>query len=149
MMVVLAFIGTTLSRQVLERITDTSFRQWTRWTVMTLGTVYLGGNWVLVLCPEHVTIFKKEGWTKAQIREAVYERAVRPLSEFKRIAGHPDSAISAEDAGVAYHYLQTPEDLLIVTAGGKAGGFSAVIPPWAAADSRPVTRAVGVCIDCD
>src|SRR5947207_10532973 len=62
-----------------------------------LGTVYLGGNWVLVLCPEHVTIFKKEGWTKAQIREAVYERAERLLSEFKRIAGHPDSAISAED----------------------------------------------------
>ena len=114
-----------------------------------LGTVYLGGNWVLVLCPEHVTIFKKEGWTKAQIREAVYERAVRPFSEFKRIAGYPDSAISAEDAGVSYHYLQTPEDLLIVTAGGKAGGFSAVIPPWAAADSRSVTRAVGVCIDCD
>jgi uncharacterized membrane protein YfcA len=40
-MVTLAFIGTSLSRQVLERITDASFRQWTRWTVMTLGTLYL------------------------------------------------------------------------------------------------------------
>ncbi len=114
-----------------------------------LGTVYMGGNWVLVLCPEHVTIFKKEGWTKAQIRQAVHERAVRPFSEFKRIAGFADSAIRAEDAEIVYHYTQTPEDLLIVTAGGKAGGFSALIPPWAAgADSRPVTRAVGVCIDC-
>jgi hypothetical protein len=26
---------------VLERISDTSFRQWTRWTVMTMGGVYL------------------------------------------------------------------------------------------------------------
>ncbi|HET9578852.1 MAG TPA: TSUP family transporter [Usitatibacter sp.] len=40
-MVLLAVVGTTLSRQVLERITDASFRQWTRWTVMTLGVMYL------------------------------------------------------------------------------------------------------------
>ncbi len=114
-----------------------------------MGTMYMGGNWVLVLCPEHVTIFKQEGWTKARIREAVYERAARPLAEFKRLAGFPDSAIGAQDAQVMYHNVATPHDLLLVTAGGKAGGFSAVIPPWAAgADSRPVTRAVGVCIDC-
>ena len=40
-MVVLAFAGTTLSRQVLDRIGDASFRQWTRWTVMTLAAMYL------------------------------------------------------------------------------------------------------------
>ena len=41
MMVVLAFVGTMLSRQVLERMSDASFRRWTRWTVMSLGAVYL------------------------------------------------------------------------------------------------------------
>jgi uncharacterized membrane protein YfcA len=41
MMVMLAFVGTSLSRQVLERMSDTSFRKWTRWTVMTLGVMYL------------------------------------------------------------------------------------------------------------
>jgi uncharacterized membrane protein YfcA len=40
-MVVLAIAGTTASRRVLERISDVSFRQWTRWTVMTLGMAYL------------------------------------------------------------------------------------------------------------
>jgi hypothetical protein len=40
-MVLLAFGGTSLSRQVLERISDAAFRNWTRWTVMTLGAVYL------------------------------------------------------------------------------------------------------------
>src|ERR1700694_2421481 len=114
------------------------------------GTVYLGGNWILVLCPEHVTIFKKEGWTKAQIREAVWEQAARPFDAFKRIAGFADESISPEDAASTYHYIHIPDDLLIMTAGGGAGGFSALIPPWAAgADSLPVTRAVGVCIDCD
>ena len=114
-----------------------------------MGTMYMGGNWVLVLCPEHVRIFQHEGWTKEQIREAVYQRAVRPLAEFKRLSGLPDQAITEQDASAIYHNIATPDDLLIVTAGGKAGGFSAVIPPWAAgADSRPITRAVGVCIDC-
>jgi uncharacterized membrane protein YfcA len=39
--VVLAVVGTSLSKQVLERISDADFRRWTRWTVLTLGTVYL------------------------------------------------------------------------------------------------------------
>ena len=43
-MVILAFVGTSLSRQVLERMSDASFRQWTRWTVMTLGVFYLASG---------------------------------------------------------------------------------------------------------
>jgi uncharacterized membrane protein YfcA len=43
-MVLLAFAGTTASRRVLERISDDTFRQWTRWTVMTLGVAYLGSG---------------------------------------------------------------------------------------------------------
>jgi uncharacterized membrane protein YfcA len=43
-LVVLAFVGTTLSRKVLDRITDAAFRQWTRWTVMSLGVLYLLGG---------------------------------------------------------------------------------------------------------
>ncbi|HUQ73185.1 MAG TPA: TSUP family transporter [Burkholderiales bacterium] len=50
-MVVLAIVGTSLSRQVLERISDASFRQWTRWTVMTLGVMYLASGLRLVLTP--------------------------------------------------------------------------------------------------
>jgi len=48
MMVVLAFAGTTLARPVLERMNDTSFRFWTRATVMVLGTFYIAnGIWLL------------------------------------------------------------------------------------------------------
>jgi uncharacterized protein len=49
MMVALALVGTSLSRQVLERMNDASFRLWTRWTVMTLGAFYLAsGAWQLL-----------------------------------------------------------------------------------------------------
>jgi uncharacterized membrane protein YfcA len=47
-MIALAMIGTSLSRSVLERMSDANFRQWTRWTVTAIGVFYLGnGAWVL------------------------------------------------------------------------------------------------------
>ena len=48
LLIALAITGTSLSRRVLERLTDASFRQWTRWTVMVMGVVYLAsGTWLL------------------------------------------------------------------------------------------------------
>jgi uncharacterized membrane protein YfcA len=49
LMVALAIAGTTLSRRVLERLTDASFRQWTRWTVMVAGVVYLASGLKMLL----------------------------------------------------------------------------------------------------
>ena len=49
MMVILAFAGTQLSRRVLERMNDASFRWWTRWTVMSLGVFYLGSGIALLV----------------------------------------------------------------------------------------------------
>jgi uncharacterized membrane protein YfcA len=49
MMVLLAFTGTSLSRRVLERMNDASFRRWTRWTVLTLGVLYLADGVRLLL----------------------------------------------------------------------------------------------------
>lgn len=114
-----------------------------------LGGVHRGGHWVLVLCPEHVTIFKNEGWSKAQLKQAIYEKAVRSLADFKRLWGFADESVKPKEAEVIVHSLQSPDRLLVVTAGGGAGGFSALIPPWAGGDeSQPVTRAIGVCLDC-
>jgi uncharacterized membrane protein YfcA len=41
MMVGTAFVGTSLSGRVLERMSDASFRAWTRRVIMALGVVYL------------------------------------------------------------------------------------------------------------
>ncbi len=114
-----------------------------------LGTLYRSGFFVLVLCPEHVAIFKREGWTKDQIRQAIFERATRSVAEQKRLGGLPDEAIGPGEEEIVFHHPNSPEKLLIVTAGGGAGGFSAIIPPWAGgAESLPVTRAIGVCLEC-
>lgn len=49
MMVILAFTGTTLSRQILERMNDERFRLLTRWTVMAIGVFYLGSGVALLI----------------------------------------------------------------------------------------------------
>lgn len=47
--VVLAFVGTSLARQVLEKVSDANFRRWTQWTVLTMGVLYLAtGIWKLL-----------------------------------------------------------------------------------------------------
>ena len=46
-MAVLALAGTRLSRGVLERMSDASFRQWTRRTILTLGVIYLAAGAML------------------------------------------------------------------------------------------------------
>jgi uncharacterized membrane protein YfcA len=48
MMVVLAIAGTSLSRKVLDRMSDEQFRFWTRWTVMSLGLFYLASGVVML-----------------------------------------------------------------------------------------------------
>lgn len=48
MMVLLAFAGTSMSRSILERMNDVSFRRWTRWTVMVLGAFYLADGVALL-----------------------------------------------------------------------------------------------------
>ena len=48
-----------------------------------------------------------------------------------------------------YSALSSPEQLLIVAAGGPAGGFGAIIPPWLGNKSQAVTLPIGVCVDCE
>jgi hypothetical protein len=45
--------------------------------------------------------------------------------------------------------LGSPDQLLVVAAGGPAGGFGAVIPPWLGDKSRAVTLPIGACVDCE
>jgi uncharacterized membrane protein YfcA len=47
--IILAMTGTTLSRKVLEAMSDAAFRQWTRGTVLVVGSIYLvSGIWMLL-----------------------------------------------------------------------------------------------------
>lgn len=103
------------------------------------------GNYAIVLPPQLREHFDAANWTKADIRTYVFDRACIKRGEWADVG---KGSVVADKADRVYHALTAPEDLLVIAAGGPAGGFGAVIPPWLGHKSRAATVAVGACVDC-
>lgn len=103
------------------------------------------GDYAVVIAPQLRAHFDAAGWSKADIRAYVFEHAQIRRREWAEVG----KASAVGDKGDRYYRALTePDDLLVIAAGGPAGGFGAVIPPWLGAKSRAVTIPVGACIDC-
>lgn len=105
-----------------------------------------GGNYVIVIPKQLREHLERAGWSKQTIAEFLYERARVQRSDW---AGAGKRAVVRDRGDRIHTALQSPDDLLIVAAGGPAGGFGAVIPPWMGSRSRAVTAAIGACVDCE
>ena len=104
------------------------------------------GNYVVVLPPQLRTHFDAAGWTKDDIANCVFERARVRRGDWASVG---KGSVVKDRAEREYPALEAPEDLLVVAAGGPAGGFAAVIPPWLGTRSHAATVAVGACVDCE
>lgn len=98
------------------------------------------GNYALVLPPQIRDVFIRAGWRKADIREYVHAKARIRRREWR--AAGKGRVVSASNADREYAALGSPDDLLVVAAGGPAGGFGAVVPPWFGNQARAVTRTI-------
>src|SRR5262245_59275365 len=99
------------------------------------------GNYFMVVPKQHRQIFAAAGWSKKDIREYVYERARVQRGEWRGVG--KGAVAGRTDEARVYTALRTPDDLLIVAAGGPAGGFGAVVPPWYGTKGVAVTARVG------
>jgi hypothetical protein len=104
------------------------------------------GNHCLVLPPQLRDRLAGAGWSKADIRDYLHRQARVRRGDWERVG--KASVVSAANRNQEYAALQSPDDLLVVAAGGPAGGFAAVIPPWFGNKSRAVTAGVGFCLEC-
>jgi hypothetical protein len=104
------------------------------------------GNYVAVFPPQLRAVFHRHGWTKADVREFVFEHAVVRRADWEAVG--KAAVVSARNRGDVHHALPSPDHLLVVSAGGDAGGFAAIIPPWLGPKSAAATTAIGVCIEC-
>jgi hypothetical protein len=104
------------------------------------------GNYAIIVPPQLRAHFDAAGWSKADIRQYMFEKA-RVLRRDWADCGK--GSVVGDRGEREYAGLTAPEDLLVVAAGGPAGGFGAVIPPWYGNKSRAVTMAIGACVDCD
>lgn len=105
-----------------------------------------GGNYVIVIPKQLREHLQAAGWSKKDICEFVFERARVRRGEWANVG---KGSVVRDRADKVHPALGSPEDLLVVAAGGPAGGFGAVIPPWMGSKTRAVTAAIGACVDCE
>jgi len=118
--------------------------------VMTMaGHLSLSGQqFVVIIAGEHRKRLTTLGWTKRDIRIWLHEHAVRSEADLARAGRLPPPQTSGQ-AAQQHRAVADPEDILVVAAGGDAGGYSAVIPGWSGKfHSQAVTRMISPCPTC-
>jgi len=103
------------------------------------------GNYAIVVPPQLRSHFDAARWTKAMISDYVFEHARIKRQAWADVG---KGAVVGAKGGQEYAALESADDLIVLAAGGPAGGFGAVIPPWLGHKSRAVTVPVGACVDC-
>ena len=99
------------------------------------------GNYFMIVPKQHRQIFAAAGWTKKDVREYVHEQARVRRGDWRTVG---KAAIAGRtDEQRVYTALRSPDDLLVVAAGGPAGGFGAVIPPWYGTKGQAQTMQIG------
>ena len=99
-------------------------------------------NYCVVLAGEHMRTIAADGWSKADIRKFIFEHTTNTIAHFRR-TGRLPGAVKPVDETATRPLVLTPDDILVVAAGGRAGSFSCYIPGWA---SRTASEAVTVVI---
>jgi len=112
----------------------------------TVGSnnVYLGGEPLVLLGPEHAATAASTGWSKDEFKRQVWEHSAVPLARFapENIARfetiYPEG-FKDRPAGAVARFARDWRDIMVVVAGG-AGKHSALIPTFGA--TRSVTRQI-------
>lgn len=91
---------------------------------------------VVVLCPEHVKTLHRDGFSKQQVRQFLFENTGVPVHYYANndhgegtqlVSQYREIAIQGEPC---YQKFRDPEQIQIFVAGGTAGKFSAVLGSW-------------------
>ena len=100
------------------------------------------GNYAIVVPKQHRQTFVAAGWGKREIRQYIYEAAHVTRRQWRSVGKSAVAGLKDEDR--TYRALRAPEDLLVIAAGGPAGAFGAILPPWYGKKSLAVTRPIDI-----
>jgi len=98
------------------------------------------GNYAVVIAKQHQQIFAAAGWSKQNVREYVFDKAKVQRKEWRNVG--KGAIAGRRDEERSYCALRAPDDLLVIAAGGPAGGFGAIVPPWYGKKSLAVTMPI-------
>jgi hypothetical protein len=100
--------------------------------IATVGTGTIRPDekgFLIVISPEHAQMIGAKGWSKDDVRQFIYEKACRPVADFKR-AGRLAGEIEPGDEEKMFRMMYHLKDIAVVVAGGLAGQYTTVIPIW-------------------
>jgi thiol-disulfide isomerase/thioredoxin len=110
---------------------------------------YGHGEIVVIVPPEHVDTFAKDGWSKDQVREQIQLTTMRPARELVR-DGHCAEGLPlayAERLGLdtMVPKFRSKEMITLIVAGGEAGKFAAYLGGWVSGPmgSSMTTKVIG------
>jgi hypothetical protein len=98
------------------------------------------GNYAVVIAKQQREILAAAGWSKEDVRQYVFESARVKRGQWRTVG--KGAIAGRKDEEKIYTALRSPDDLLVIAAGGPAGGFGAVVPPWYGAKSLAITRRI-------
>jgi hypothetical protein len=99
-------------------------------------------TYCVVLAGEHMRTIAAVGFTKKEIRTFLFENTRNTHAHLKR-TGRMPGAVQPGDETALRPLVISPEHILVVAAGGRAGAFSCYIPGWGSArNSEAVTKEV-------
>ena len=115
------------------------------------NNMYRAGERGVVIGPEHAQTLRAEGWSKADVKQFLFDAARRPLRELrgggecygeKTFDVYWPKWVDRDDENARIPVVRQPQDLIVFVGGGSVGRFSAVLPGWGALGSRAVTKRV-------
>ena len=116
-------------------------------SMANLGCITIGQS-VVVLSPEHADIVASRHWSKAMVREYLYDHAKRSVAAMRSVDKYVPHEHELQDSP-EMHRGFGPNDILVMVAGGDAGGHSAFIPSWSRTRASLMQwKPIGVCVDC-
>lgn len=142
-------ISDTTSRSARDLVTTMGASLAVAWNTR----MYLRGQSLLVIGPEHAKTIARDGWSKADIKRFLYENVRKPLRELlsgpEWELGMSRQALPAwldtQDDQTLVPKFISPDEILIVVAGGTAGTHSACLSGWGSGfTSRMVIKPIEV-----
>ena len=113
----------------IERILDKAASAMTTFGVN--NACISGGEWFVILCPEHAATAFSQGWGREDVSSYLFERARMPAGRFREqfnLLAWADWMHSLSDDELV-PMTQQVENIKVLVSGG-AGKHSCVVPSW-------------------
>lgn len=122
----------------------------------TLGAnnIAIGGQIMVVLNPRIAGEFHENGWSKRDVKQALWETARRSMAEIQACGAYNESIRKAQlEAKLVHHRYgsvhpkamvpvsDSPDDIHVVVAGGRTY-FAAVLPGWGSVGGYAATAPI-------